>query len=140
MTKVPIPETRKAGLIPYFVNDTIEFLLVIPSDPFYGGNMPQISKGYIDLGESPDEAAIREAEEELGLNINNIDDFQYCFDVKIKNYTLSIFMAKILNKKNFNEPCYETKETKWIKINNINEKTVREDHIPILKKCIEYLQ
>lgn len=65
----------KAGVIPYFIdlaNRKILVCTMIPSDPAYGGTSPQFPKGHVDAGENPQQAAVREAQEEVGLLPANV--------------------------------------------------------------------
>lgn len=79
---------------------------MVPSDEKYGGLAPQIAKGQIDEGETPVQAAVREAYEELGL-----DDSLFVTDPELLVEThegLSIFSVQ-LSSLNFNHfPGYET--------------------------------
>ena len=71
----------KAGLIPFYFDKSIgkfKYLMMVSSDAAYGGDKPMISKGGQDPGESNRATALREAEEELGLVLSNL---QGCFDV-----------------------------------------------------------
>ena len=102
----------RAGLIPFIVeNGTVKFLLMKPSDAKYGGEEFQIAKGKIEKGESPEEAAIREAEEELGLVQSNIMNMSY-----LGNYLgrTSVFIAEIKDKHLFGTTCFETADTIWM--------------------------
>ena len=60
--------TKRSGLIPMYRNDNgdIEICLMVPSDPKYGGDMPQIAKGIIEDDMAPLENALKEGQEELG--------------------------------------------------------------------------
>ena len=69
----------RAGLIPVHIsNGEISMLFMKPSDPMYGGSDYQIAKGRIEDGEEPYETAVREAEEELGLNPDNMVNVYDC--------------------------------------------------------------
>lgn len=121
---------RKAGLIPYKFDDAIgkfKYLMMISSDAAYGGDKPMVSKGGQDPGETDQETALREAEEELGLVRSNLLN---CFDVgrsSSKNYKLSIFAGEVKDVSNFTEPCYETAYTQWMTAEEFYE-TGRKDH------------
>lgn len=102
----------RAGLLPYIVESgTVKFLLMKPSDAKYGGEEFQIAKGKIEQGETPEDAAIREAEEELGLVRSNIMNVEY-----LGNYLgrTSVYIAEIKDKTLFGEPCFETGDTVWM--------------------------
>ena len=63
----------KAGLIPFYREEdgTIKFLMMVASNPQFGGYKPMISKGSVEDDEQVQECAIREAVEELGLVVEN---------------------------------------------------------------------
>jgi len=68
----------RAGLIPYIVeNNEIMMLFMKPSDSKYGGNLFQIAKGKLEKDESFEQAAIREAGEELGFTKLNMANSIY---------------------------------------------------------------
>lgn len=114
----------RAGMVPYWINpDTnrIEMLFMKPSDPAYGGDDDgvarfQIAKGKIDPGENAEQAAIREAGEELGLKRDNIDGPVY--NVGSFLGRTEIFCCKVKNKNNFNAPDFETEETQWMTVDS----------------------
>jgi 8-oxo-dGTP pyrophosphatase MutT (NUDIX family) len=102
----------RAGLLPYIIEDgEIKFLFMKPADFRYGGDAFQIAKGKIEDGETGEAAAIREAEEELGLIRGNIDN-----PIFIGEYLgrTSIFIARVFEKTKFNHPHFETSETSWM--------------------------
>lgn len=107
----------KAGFIPYIFNETIgkfKYLMMVSSDADYGGALPMVSKGGQDPGETDQETALREAEEELGLIRENLIN---CFDVgkiSTKNYRLSVFAGEVKDISKFTTPCYETAYTVWM--------------------------
>ena len=115
--------TQKAGVIPFCVSpDGItRMMFMSPSDPHYGGPLPQIAKGGVDPGESIREAAIREGEEELGLNRANIISVQAIpaadggtISGLKASYTMSIFAVKVKNQKDFGTPHFETGKVYWL--------------------------
>ena len=103
-----------------------------PSDPKFGGDKFQIAKGKVDDGENAEEAAKREAHEELGLKGSNLETTKY-FGT-FMGYT-ELFYGRIKNKDDFDEFCYETGETEWIDV-NVFAKTGRSLHIPIIKAFV----
>lgn len=110
----------RAGLVPYIIDEDgeIEMMFYIPSD---GGFKFQIAKGRVDYGESPQEAAIREAEEEIGLDRNNIKNIMLVSEKKLTGsegyeYILHLYAVEVKNKKDFNQFEHETKETGWLTI------------------------
>lgn len=126
----------KAGLIPFYFDKSIgkfKYLMMVSSDAAYGGDKPMISKGGQDPGESNRATALREAEEELGLVLSNL---QGCFDVgksSSKSYKLFVFAGEILDISNFTKPCYETEYTLWMTAEEFYEKG-REDHHCFVKQ------
>ena len=71
---------KRAALIPYFIhpNGEVEMMFMQPSDDLYGGPDPQLAKGKVDPTDATvEEAAIREASEELGLRRDNMKDCQF---------------------------------------------------------------
>jgi 8-oxo-dGTP pyrophosphatase MutT (NUDIX family) len=109
----------KAGIIPWIEeNGIIQMMFMIPSDPHYGGPNPQIAKGGVDMGEDTKTAAIREGNEELGLLESNIDEVTFITTEKItgldETYTITIYAAKVKDKKNFTSPHFETGKTMWL--------------------------
>jgi 8-oxo-dGTP pyrophosphatase MutT (NUDIX family) len=114
-------QLAKAGLIPYVIqkNEPL-FMFMIPSDPLYGGTLPSIAKGIVDKGESFSEAAIREAEEELGLIKSNIvsNSFELFWDSIVNNgtdtYRFLIYSCEVKFKDVFKAPHYETGSTRWL--------------------------
>ena len=132
----------KAGFIPYIFNETIgkfKYLMMVSSDAAFGGSLPMISKGGQDPGETDQETALREAEEELGLIRSNLKN---CFDVgrsSYKNYKLSVFAGEIEDVSKFVAPCYETAYTVWMTAEEF-VKFGRKDHQAFVTKLEETLQ
>lgn len=119
----------RAGFIPYYVDDgEIYVMLMKPSDPKFGGNEFQIAKGHIDPGEDSKTAALREANEELGLLESNLVSVEYLG--QYLGYT-QIYYGRVKNRNDFTEPMFETGETTWITVSEFH--TIgRAIHIPIL--------
>lgn len=104
----------RAGLLPYVIeNDRVKFLLMKPSDARFGGPEFQIAKGKIEQGETEEEAAVREAEEELGLIRSNIGPVEF-----LGNYLgrTSMFITEVKDRSKFNKPHFETSETVWLSL------------------------
>ena len=117
---------RKAGCIPFIKrNDQIYMAFMSSSDPSYGGSDFMIAKGGVKPNESIRQAALREAEEELGLKKENISE-----PVKLGwsgeltgltgTYTFSVFFFEVKDITNFDKPHYETKEVKWLTAKDFN--------------------
>lgn len=114
-----VKKVVRTGLIPYYYdsNGTLRMYFMTPSDPKYGGPDPQIAKGQIDKGENKKEAAIREAEEELGLVQDNIKSIFKAFNGKPFN----VYAALIDDPKNFTKPHFETGSTHWFTLDEFEK-------------------
>jgi 8-oxo-dGTP pyrophosphatase MutT (NUDIX family) len=111
----------KAGFIPYVIERGLPiFMFMVPSDPRYGGELPQIAKGSVDEGESKIVAAIREAEEELGLRKSNIKN--NTIKLVLKNNHITIYMGEVKNKEAFDKPHFETDSVHWLSAEEFKEK------------------
>lgn len=131
----------KAGVLPYIKTDQgLEFLFMIPSDPFYGGDKPQISKGHMDKGETPLESAIREGEEEIGLKKSNIKSYKK-FKSKIQgmqdSYIMYVYAIELKDKNNFGKVGRESTGRVWINEKDINQ--VRKSQYNIVKHFLNVL-
>lgn len=112
---------KKAGIIPYIRTDRgVEMLFMVSSDAKFGGPGPMIGKGFIDSGETPEQAAVREGREELGLKVSNfVSNPTLVKDSSIQGlcgdpYTMRIFAVEVKNKDDFDVPHYETDHTVWL--------------------------
>lgn len=127
----------RAGLIPYVIeDDKISMMFMKPSDPKFGGSVFQIAKGKIDSGESSEDAAVREAKEELGLFQPNIDG-QIKFLGQFLGRT-DMYIAKIKEKNMFGDTTYETAATKWMTPEEFNQ-SGRDIHKPVIKAATRYI-
>lgn len=120
-----IDSSPAAGIIPFSIDGACLFMF--SSNPDFGGDKPSIAKGRIDKGEIPEETAIREGEEELGLKTSNfINEPFLIYSGKVtglkRTYHIDVYAVLIENKKDFNEPHYETKSTHWMTREEYNEK------------------
>lgn len=130
---------KKAGLIPYHFDESLgkfKYLMMISSDARYGGDKPMVSKGGVDSGETLEEAAIREAVEELGLIESNIKEnsFASLITKSYPNYKLAMFICEVKDSANFGKPCYETEYTRWMTAEEFFSEG-RKDH----REFIDYL-
>lgn len=132
----------RAGLIPYMRNDdgSLNYLMMVGSDPKFGGPRPMISKGKIEDGETAIEAAIREAEEELGYKQRNargaiLPLFSGRVELFSGAYDLAVFGVEIQDKYDFDKWCSETAYTEWHTVDSFR-KNGRRDHI----KFVEMLE
>lgn len=120
---------KKAGVIPYIRTDRgIEMLFMVTSDFNYGGPDPMVGKGYIDPGETPEQAGIREGHEELGLKESNFANTPFLIkDSEIQGlcgdpYSMRILAVEVKNKVDFDVPHYETAYTIWLTLEEYQQK------------------
>ena len=136
----------RAGLIPYIIVDgEIEMMFYIPSsDEYTGGYKFQIAKGRVDYGESPQEAAIREAEEEVGLDKDNIKNIMLISEKKLTgsegyDYILHLYAVEVKNKVDFNRFESDTKETGWLTIGEYT-RYGRGSQLKLVKKTYDKIE
>jgi len=137
---------HKAGLIPYYKdNDEIRMLFMVSSDPDYGGPDPQVAKGEVDAGEEIADAAVREAQEELGFNTYNAvpNTFARAWeDVitgKFDRFYLTVYCVEVQDPDNFSEPHYETARTVWMTLDEF-EGQGRRVQIPVVEAVASLAQ
>lgn len=131
----------RAGLIPYMKGEdgSLRYLMMVSSDPKFGGPRPMISKGKIEAGEGVLDAAVREAEEELGLKRRNIrigslvDVADERVVLHSGSYDLTLFACEIIDKYDFDKWCDETEFTTWMTLECFRSKG-RKDHIKYVEK------
>lgn len=112
----------KAGLIPYFQDgdDEPRMAFMTASDPAYGGSSPMIAKGHIDKGETPDQAAVREAEEELGLKQSNMfgSSIERVWSGELTGmdatYKFHVYAVRVKSMDDFDKPGHETGSVVWL--------------------------
>ena len=120
----------RAGVIPFYVEDgEIQMLFMKPSDPKHGGKDFQIAKGKREEDESNEEAAFREAREELGLFSGNVTQ-----RIDLGNFLgrTRVFLAEIDKKDMFGDPDNETGAVKWMTPEKFIE-SGRSIHRPVVK-------
>lgn len=120
---------HKAGLVPYYRKDNEVFMLfMVSSDSDFGGDLPQIAKGNVDRGEEIADAAVREAQEELGLAPDNIvpNTFARAWDDSIvgleERYHMTVYCAEVADPQRFNQPDRETAQTLWMTAPEFNQR------------------
>lgn len=125
----------RAGLIPFIFqpDGSIEYLMMISSDPKFGGPRPMISKGKIEDGETKLDAAIREASEELGFKIENSRGTLYeVADGRVELYScaydLAVFGVEVVDRYDFDKWCDETEYVQWFTLEDFIVEG-RKDHI-----------
>lgn len=126
----------RSGLIPYLRDEAgvLQYLMMVSSDPKFGGPKPMISKGKIEDDEGTFDCAIREAEEELGLVRENMigEPFHLISErvvLRSGTYDLTVYAVQIRDRWNFEKWCDETEYTTWMSLEDFKEHG-RRDHIP----------
>lgn len=132
----------RAGLIPYLRGEDgdLRYLMMVSSDPKFGGPRPMISKGKIEHGESTLEAAVREAEEELGFKMRNargqlVKVAEERVTLHSGTYDLTVYGCEIMDRYDFDKWCDETEFTTWMTLDSFKVKG-RKDHV----KYVEALE
>lgn len=141
--EISYQKAARAGLIPFIRNEddgTLSYLMMVSSDPRYGGPRPMISKGKIEPDETKMGAAIREAEEELGLKQRNFrGEPMLIADERVTLYSgaydLTVYGVEIADRYDFDKWCDETAYTCWCTLEKF-KKIGRRDHI----KYVELLE
>jgi 8-oxo-dGTP pyrophosphatase MutT (NUDIX family) len=130
----------RAGLIPFLKGEdgVLRYLMMVSSDPKFGGPRPMISKGKIEEGETPLVCAIREAEEELGLKSRNTrGEYLQLFAGRIElfsgAYDLTVFGVEIQDRYDFDKWCDETEFTTWMTLESFKVKG-RKDHVKFVEE------
>lgn len=130
---------HKAGLVPYYRKDSeVYMMFMVSSDANFGGGLPQIAKGNVDSGEEIADAAVREAQEELGLDEYNVvpNTFARVWDDMVtgleERYNLTVYCAEVADPNRFNQPGHETAQTVWMTADQFQQKG-REIHKDIVK-------
>lgn len=125
----------RSGLIPWTRAENGEpcFMMMVSSNPKFGGPRPMISKGKIELGEDELQCAIREAEEELGLRTDNLigsPELLASERVELRSgaYHLTVYSVQIRDRWNFDKWCDETEYTLWMTLDEFKEQG-RRDHL-----------
>lgn len=104
--------TYRAGTIPYIIEDgEVKMMFMKPSNSEYGGDLYQLAKGKVEDGESVQDAALREAKEELGLFIGNITLTE---ELGTFMGRTTVYVAKVKEKDLFGEPSFETDSVAWL--------------------------
>lgn len=132
----------RAGLIPYFreKNGDIKYLMMVASNPIFGGPRPMISKGKIEENENALECAVREAIEELGLVELNMKTTPFKIAeervvLRSGMYDFTLYAVELSNTWHFDPWCEETEFTEWHTLSSFKQHG-RRDHI----KFVEILE
>ena len=127
----------KVAFMPYYGN---KILVARSSNPMFGGPHFALEKGNVDPGENLQDAAVREAQEELGLKIENMipSTFKHLGNFKTFNYILSVYVCKVRDPNDFNEHDWEIAETKWMTWEEFRS-VGREQHRPVVDAFFQQL-
>jgi 8-oxo-dGTP pyrophosphatase MutT (NUDIX family) len=134
----------RAGLIPYmWENGALKFLMMVSSNVKFGGPRPMISKGKIEGSETTLECAVREAQEELGLVIENLKTQPVLVAdervvLRSGAYQLTVYSAEILERWDFTKWCSETEYTLWMTLDEF-EDSGRRDHVKYVQQIVASL-
>ena len=128
----------RAGLIPFYRDQdgNIQMMFMRPSEPKYGGPQFQIAKGKVEDGEDTETAALREANEELGLFKGNIKNLRKVGEFMGRT---TVFIALIDDPNMFGDSTDETEEVKWMTPEEFYEQG-RTLHIPVVKSCVRHIK
>ena len=127
-------KTDRAACLPYYCIDSdIKLLFMKPSNPDYGGSYFQLAKGKVDPGYTIKETAKKEVMEEVGLSEENIKNMFFVTADNIKNYTVYLYAAEVIDPNNLLPFDYETGEVQWIDTKDISTKVRRCQHDMIYK-------
>jgi 8-oxo-dGTP pyrophosphatase MutT (NUDIX family) len=122
----------RAGMIVYRINETtgVEMLFMRPSDPEFGTDTLQVPKGRVEAGESNAAAALREAQEEVGLFKGAI--LKGPEELGTFLGRTEVYVCKVGPDALFGEPDFETAETKWLTLEQFIDEG-RSLHRPIVQ-------
>lgn len=130
-------QTAKVGASNIFVNEKGELLLMKRSDncvtfPGYWG----LVGGFIDPGETPEEGAIREAKEEIGVEIQVIKFVGRYYNTPHPHYKNCIALphyAQIISGTPHPAQPEECSDVRWFKPEEVKEMELAYDHKKILE-------
>lgn len=127
---MPKRKINRGGLIPFIQKDDEVYMLFMkPSKAKFGGDVFQIAKGKQEEGEDIKTTAVREATEELGLFTGNVSHLE---NIGVWLGRTTMFIAQIEDEHMFGDPHFETKETKWMTLDEFNRQG-RGLHKPVVK-------
>ena len=124
-------DRAKAGSIVYHRdNDDVKMLFMKPSNPKFGGFHYQLAKGTIDDGFTPEQTAVKESLEELGVIPSNIKSIKYLFTDVIKHssgrsHALYLYAIELDDRNKMIPFHYETDNIKWLDISEIDTQVRR---------------
>jgi 8-oxo-dGTP pyrophosphatase MutT (NUDIX family) len=127
--------TERSGLIPYYKDESGDIMvcLMIPSDPDFGGDRPQIAKGRIEENLDAERNAIKEAEEELGyIHKDHYEVKHLCYNAGILFYYVEVDDMELT------DFGVETGEVLWLESKEAL-KDIRDWQKNILKKMLKII-
>ena len=130
---------NRGGVIPYYIeDDEVKMMFMQPSDGKYGGSDFQIAKGKIDEGESIEDGAFREAEEELGLFLPNTKNRK---NLGTFLGRMTVYIVEVIDPSadKFGDPVEETAAVKWMTPDEFQAEG-RDLHKPIIKAAARSLE
>ncbi len=131
---------KRGGVIPYHIEEdgTIKMMFMKPSDSKYGGADYQIAKGKIEDGESDEDGAFREAQEELGLFAPNTKN-RVCLGTFLGR--TAFFVAEVIDmsKDKFGDTTKETESVKWMTPEEF-QKEGRDLHKSVVKAAVREIE
>lgn len=138
MRETAYEQAPRAGLIPFIRGVEPLYLMMVASDPKFGGPRPMISKGKIEDDEDARSCAMREAEEELGLEPRNtrgdlIEVFHGRIELYSCAYDLTVYGVEIMDRHDFGKWCDETEYTVWMTLEEFKQKG-RRDHVRFVEE------
>ncbi len=130
-------QTAKVGASIIFVNEQGQLLLMKRSKHcFTFPNHWGLVGGFIEPGETPQEGAIREAKEEIGVDIEIIKFVGRYYNTPHTNYKNTIALphyAKIVSGTPHTAQPEECSDVKWFTPEDIREMDLAYDHKQILE-------
>ena len=138
MQRVDNPSNlNRAGMIPFYTdNGQIKMLFMVPTDNEWIDSIPQISKGRIEPGEMTLKAAIREAEEELGLKRSNLSRIEPVGQFS----TIMFYIGQVNDPEDFVQfDQTETQETKWLTLDEYVSQG-RTLHLCVVQAAVEKIK
>jgi 8-oxo-dGTP pyrophosphatase MutT (NUDIX family) len=135
----------RAGLIPFIrEKGEIKYLMMVASNPIFGGPRPMISKGKIEEDEDAYHCAIREAIEELGLVDLNMKTkpFKIAEErvvLRSGMYDFTLYAVELYNTWHFEPWCEETEYTEWHTLESFVQHG-RRDHVKFIAMLEERIK
>jgi 8-oxo-dGTP pyrophosphatase MutT (NUDIX family) len=125
---------QQAAVIPIRrKRDGIEVCLIRRKDSDAWG----IPKGFIDPGDTPDEAALNEADEEAGLEGEIVGDAigTYEYTKRGSVFTVAVYVMNVLDQeKTWSEMSF--RERRWTAVEEAQERLARHPVRPLLERAV----